>query len=632
MNKQIIKAVLLSLLLPALIAAGQSNQGPKNRPAPSAKEQAQDNRAQQRSAQRSRTITGRVVDETGQPIVDAVIVAMPVGILNLPQGMAMVAQIRPTSTDDQGKFLIENLKTGVYRITPAVPGYVVAPSADGTDQEWGYYRPGDIADIRMIRGGIITGRVTTSMGQPIVGVRVRAHRVKDLKSRSVGQDYSELEREWKTDDRGVYRIYGLHPGAYVVNAGGRGIIPFITTAYDSDAPTYHPSSNRDTAGEITLHGGEEINNIDIQYRDTRGFFISGTVTGGAGGGAMAVNAVVLTEAKSNAFLGQAIAPVATGPQKFSFDAIPDGDYFVTAMSSDYKAGSAPRRVAIQGSDVSGIELSIQPFGSIEGRLILEPLPTERSEVCKGSRPIQAQEAVLFARGDQKKKERGESDANPIFSLIPFGTESVADEKSEFKIGLLAADRYRLETELPGEDWYMRSVALPPEKAGGPPLDAAKSGIALKAGEHLLGVSIIIKEGAGGLRGRVVAAKEGARLPERLRVHLVPAEKESGDETLRFYETAAGGDRSFAFTNIAPGKYWIVARRDLNPPPNPNIDEKPRQMAWDAEGRLTLRKEGEGANLTVELQPCQRVVDYALRYEAPSKKTDAASQSTKTGDR
>jgi hypothetical protein len=541
--------------------------------------------------------------------------ALPVGILNMPQGMAMIGQIRPTSTDDQGRFLIENLKPGVYTITPAVPGYVVAPAADESSQPSKYYRPGDILDIRMIRGGVITGRVTTPAGQPIVGVRVRAHRVKDLKSRSVGQDSSELEREWKTDDRGQYRIYGLHPGTYVVNAGGRGIIPFITTAYDSDAPTYHPSSNRDTAGEITLHGGEEMSGVDIQYRDNRGYFLSGTVTGGVASGAIAINAVVLTEAKSNSFLGQAIAPIGAGPQKFAFDAIADGEYFVTAMSGDYKGGSTPRRVVIQGADVSGIELTIQPFGSIEGRIILEPMAVAaKPEICKGSRPVQAQEAVLFARGDEQKKERAEPESNPIFSLMPFGTESVADEKSEFKIGMLVAGRYRIETQLPGEDWYLRSVTLSPEKAGEQPADIAKGGIPLKAGQNLPGVSITIKEGAVGLRGRIVPTKEGSRLPERLHIHLVPAEKESGDETLRFYETAAGSDRSYSFTNIAPGKYWIIARRDSSPPHNPNLSNKPRPLAWDAEKRLMLRKEGEAAAAAVELQPCQRVVDYSLRYE------------------
>jgi hypothetical protein len=249
----------------------------------------------------------------------------------------------------------------------------------------------------------------------------------------------------------------------------------------------------------------------------------------------------------------------------------------------------------------------------------------KPEICKGSRPVQAQEAVLFARADEQKKEQGEPETNPVFSLMPFGTESVADEKSEFKIGMLAAGRYRIETQLPGEDWYLRSVTLPPEKADAQPTDAAKSGITLKAGQQLPGVSITVKEGAVGLRGRVVPAKEGARLPERLRVHIIPAEKESGDETLRFYETAAGADRSFSFTNIAPGKYWIIARRDSSPPTNPNLNNKPRPLAWDAEKRLTLRKEGETAAVALDLQPCQRIVDHALRYEA------ARPQENKSGN-
>ena len=62
---------------------------------------------------------------------------------------------------------------------------VIAPAADESLPPTSYYRPGDIANIRMMRGGVITGRVTTTAGQPIVGVRVRPHRVKDLKSRGL---------------------------------------------------------------------------------------------------------------------------------------------------------------------------------------------------------------------------------------------------------------------------------------------------------------------------------------------------------------------------------------------------------------------------------------------------------------
>ena len=45
----------------------------------------------------------------------------------------------------------------------------------------------------------------------------------------------------------------------------------------------------------------------------------------------------------------------------------------------------------------------------------------------------------------------------------------------------------------------------------------------------------------------------------------------------------------------------------------------RPAAWDADSRARLRREAEAASLTLDLQPCQRVTDYALRYpHAPGK--------------
>ena len=55
-----------------------------------------------------------------------------------------------------------------------------------------------------------------------------------------------------------------------VSAGG--IIfnqPFQFNPYDSDVPTYSPSSTRDNAAEVSVRSGEETN-ADIRYRGEPG--------------------------------------------------------------------------------------------------------------------------------------------------------------------------------------------------------------------------------------------------------------------------------------------------------------------------------------------------------------------------
>jgi hypothetical protein len=82
-------------------------------------------------------------------------------------------------------------------------------------------------------------------------------------------------REQSTDDRGIYRIYGLLPGAYLVSAGGGGNFYALFNPYEHDVPTYAPSSTRDNASEISVTSGEETN-VDIRYRGEPGYTISGT--------------------------------------------------------------------------------------------------------------------------------------------------------------------------------------------------------------------------------------------------------------------------------------------------------------------------------------------------------------------
>src|SRR4029453_11984501 len=50
-------------------------------------------------------------------------------------------------------------------------------------------------------------------------------------------------------------------------------------AYETDAPTYSPSSTRDTAAEINVIAGEETANVDIPHRGEPGRISSGLASG-----------------------------------------------------------------------------------------------------------------------------------------------------------------------------------------------------------------------------------------------------------------------------------------------------------------------------------------------------------------
>ncbi len=169
--------------------------------------------------------------------------------------------------------------------------------------------------------------------------------------------------------------------------------------------------------------------------------------------------------------------------------------------------------------------------------------------------------------------------------------------------------------LPGESLYLKSItaaASAPTSGAAPAsgADIARNGLSLKAGERLSGVTVTIVEGAASLRGRVAPEKEGARLPAKLAVHLVPAETASANDVMRYAETVAESEGAFEFRNMAPGKYRLLARAA---PDDESSDRPSAPVAWDAVERAKLRKEAEAIKVEIELKPCQRVTDQVVKY-------------------
>ncbi|HEU4794771.1 MAG TPA: hypothetical protein VFT02_04015, partial [Pyrinomonadaceae bacterium] len=66
--------------------------------------------------------------------------------------------------------------------------------------------------------------------------------------------------------------------------------------------------------------------------------------------------------------------------------------------------------------------------------------------------------------------------------------------------------------------------------------------------------------------------------------------------------------SFAFSNIAPGRYLILSRVE---PAAETPETSPRSAAWDPTTRAKLRQDAEAAKIIVDLKPCERLKDYAL---------------------
>jgi hypothetical protein len=559
-------------------------------------------------ATRTGSISGRVLGDDGRPVVNATIAVFGIGVGTPPTGDA---------TDADGKFRVNNLRPASYSVQAFSPGYVVMPDAGADAGLQRYYHIGDNVNITLVKGGVVTGTVTDSSGEAVVAVTVRAIRVRVSSKRQTNVFGFSFPR--MTDDRGVYRLYGLEPGVYVIAVGGGGG-QFMGTinAYEDDAPTYYPSATRDTAGELTVHAGEELTGIDVRYRAERGHSVSGFVSGVTESGSN-FNGVSITLLRTASGTQEAATYIGgdENNRSFALNGIADGEYTLTATRSLGNTGevlTASRKISVRGSDATGLELKLEALGSLAGNVTLDPPPKID---CKRERSSALEEIILTARRDEK-----EPDDEGILSFLR-RIPTTPNDKGEFKLSNLRRGLHRLDIQLPGDDWYVRAITMPnvtatattaagAKAAGVQSKPAMPGAFTVKQGERVAGLAVSIGQGAASLRGRVAAAGEGVNLPARLRVYLVPTEQERATDLLRYAEAAVESNGRFTLAHLAPGRYWLLARAETGK--ENESDERP-PAALDANERERLRREAGSAGAKIDLQPCQRLADYVLNYGA-----------------
>jgi protocatechuate 3,4-dioxygenase beta subunit len=131
---------------------------------------------------------------------------------------------RSTTTDDSGRFAFAQLPEGRYTMSASKPGHI-----NGT---YGQRIPGragtpiQLADgaqmrvqVQIWKGSVITGTVLDEQGEAIPNTPVRVFRYVF----QGGQRVLQPGGSGQTDDRGVYRVFGLQPGEYLVSATPRNV-------------------------------------------------------------------------------------------------------------------------------------------------------------------------------------------------------------------------------------------------------------------------------------------------------------------------------------------------------------------------------------------------------------------------
>lgn len=613
--------ICLALFGTVAFAQQNSGQQPIADASKAAKEQ-----LPEKPAAKMGNIKGRVLGDDGQPLASIPVFAAPIGrgaAAGRRQGPA--AAPAQTTTDDDGNFEFVNLFPASYSISATVPGFIAPPAEEESGA--GIYHLGDAANITLIKGGVITGKVVNATGEPLTGISINAIRIGNVNGEADDQSQAQppggpqgFGRNWRTDDRGIYRIYGLIPGSYIVQAcgqtGGRGggVGPNFPSPFSEDAPTYYPSSARDAAVPVVVRVSDEASGIDIRYRGEKGRTVSGKILAKAG----EINTnrvpvqISLMLAGTDAIVATTVQMGGGANAGFAFYGIPDGEYEIAARRAAFgpesDAVAIPRRVPVHGLDINGVQLTLAPLALLSGKVVIEK--KAGAAACPSPRKSFVEEILLTAQHDEPQSRQ-----DAAISRIAPRRPSAPSAAGDFTLRNLEAGRWRVGVQLPDENWYVRAMTpdgrppaaarKPVSTAASPPINLARNGVMFKLGEKLTGVTITIAESAAGIAGKLTS-DQNIKLPGIVRVHLIPAEKEAADEVLRYSQTTASSDGSFRFKNLAPGRYYLLAKTTKS-----NELQEQRPLAWDMAQRAALRKEAETAPTVVELQPCQRVNDYKL---------------------
>jgi hypothetical protein len=219
-----------------------------------------------------------------------------------------------TYSDDDGRFTLSRLPAGRYLLTALKGGQVTytygsprlgLPGSAIVLAEGQTFSAGTL---KMLRGAVITGMVRGVMGRPMPGLFVQATPFQVIGGERRAMR-SVASSSAATDDRGIYRMFGLAPGSYLVSvqprfvAGPSGLAGWdMAQATEAEyraaaapagagpmpppgpsvifAPVIFPGvADESAAVPIALSAGEERTGVDMQLQLVATAKVAGTLVG-----------------------------------------------------------------------------------------------------------------------------------------------------------------------------------------------------------------------------------------------------------------------------------------------------------------------------------------------------------------
>jgi hypothetical protein len=476
-------------------------------------------------------IRGRITNTEGRPLRR---VQLRLSGESIPEG-------RTASTNGLGKFEIRDLPAGRFNLTASRAGYL--PMSFGQTRVGEPGRPIELADGQALDNSdlvlphtaLISGHILDEAGEPLAGATVMTMQMKYFNGK---RRLLPVRGTSITDDTGQFRLSGLEPGEYYVQASSREI--WETDPPDKQTlgflPTFYPSSpNQGEAQRVRVRAGQEVPGIDVALLPGKVGNVSGTAFSSQGTPLAGENVNMSFEIRGENFMSMSGGQTArVNPDgTFIFRNIAPAEYHLnvrTAATADRPVEAANVIVSPIGGDVEGVSIVTSAAGGVTGRVTIDggaTFPNPLTKLTVRGLPVERDTAIntLGVPDNGRLKEDGTFELKQVIGL------------NRLTVGPLP------------DGWAIRSIDHNGRDLTTQPLDTQ--------GATLDGVAISLTNRFPVLTGTLRDDKGNAVVTGT--VILFPDDASMWAEDLRTVRTARV-DQSGLFTikGIRPGEYLAVA--------------------------------------------------------------------------
>ncbi len=512
---------------------------------------------------------------------------------------------RTATTDDNGAYAFDSVVAGKYNLSASKNGHVgvtygqTQPGRPGTPIQLADGQK-FTANLQLPRGSVITGTVLDEYGEPTPGTQVRVMRYVMQGGRRTLQQSGAAS----TDDRGIYRVYGLQPGDYVVSAIPRNTGPAvdverltaqlaevrqrIATAVDNQemvrelatrasmiqggipaqeeqatgyAPVYFPGTvSANDAAAIPLGIGEERASVDFQLQRVAMARVEGTVVNGTGQATQNIQ-LTLTNAAQPVPGINAMTARADADGRFRLTNVPPGQYRLIARANAGAGGrGGPEMPEGRGGGRANQPPPIRLWGSVDvpvdGRNVSNVLVTlQQGLTMSGRIAFEGTTQQPPADLSRMRVNLAPADPSPGGGLVQPAAGTV-DAAGKFTIPSVVPGSYRLSASGAGNGWTIESSMVENQ-------DTMDFPVEVKPGSAITSALITFTDKQAQLTGSITNQR-GEPAPSFTLILYSADERYWGPQSRRIRTTRPATDGQFKFSGFPPGDYKLVALADVEP--------------------------------------------------------------------